>query len=55
MSNEEIETLKYTVGAASIAINHPPLVSELTRMRRTANLGATCVTSHVSIAMIGPD
>ena len=39
LSEEEIESLQYTVGAAAIAINHPPLVSELIRMRQTGELG----------------
>jgi peptidoglycan hydrolase-like protein with peptidoglycan-binding domain len=38
-SDEEIESLQYAVGAAAIALNHPPLVGELTRMRRAGQLG----------------
>lgn len=37
---QEIETLQYTVGAASITLNHAPLVQQLTRMRRSGELGA---------------
>lgn len=39
MSSDEIDTTKYTVGAASITLNHAPLVRELTRMRRSGQLG----------------
>lgn len=39
VSDEEIESLQYTVGAAAIALNHPPLVRELARMRRAGQLG----------------
>jgi peptidoglycan hydrolase-like protein with peptidoglycan-binding domain len=39
MSSDEIDTAKYTVGAASITLNHPPLVRELARMRRSGQLG----------------
>ena len=37
--DEEIEALQYTIGAAAIALNHPPLVRELTRMRRAGQVG----------------
>ena len=36
---EEIETLKYTVGAASITLNHAPLVQQLARLRVSGELG----------------
>jgi peptidoglycan hydrolase-like protein with peptidoglycan-binding domain len=38
-SGEEIESLQYAIGAAAIALNHTPLISELARMRRTGQLG----------------
>lgn len=39
LNNDEIETVRYTIGAASITLNHPPLVQELTRRRRGGQLG----------------
>jgi peptidoglycan hydrolase-like protein with peptidoglycan-binding domain len=39
LTNDEIETVRYTIGAASITLNHPPLVQQLTRMRRGGQLG----------------
>jgi peptidoglycan hydrolase-like protein with peptidoglycan-binding domain len=40
VSDEEIESLQYAVGAAAIALNHPPLARELARMRRAGQLGS---------------
>ncbi len=39
ISDEDIETLQYTIGAAAIALNYPPLTRELARMRRAGQLG----------------
>lgn len=39
MSSEEIDTVQYTMGAASITLNHAPLVAELARLRRSGQLG----------------
>ncbi len=38
-NNDEIDTLRYTIGAASITLNHPPLVQQLARLRRAGQLG----------------
>ncbi len=38
LGEEEIETLQYTIAAAAIALNHQPLIRELTRMRRQGQL-----------------
>ena len=38
-NDEEIDTLQYTIGAASITLNHAPLVKELARLRQGGQLG----------------
>jgi len=38
-TEEEVAALEYTVGAATIALNHAPLVKELTRQRSSGKLG----------------